>query len=132
MSNQLKDANFNSYLEYNKTLRAWLVAFGFGGPALFIVNPTAQLKLFASPNARMIVILFLVGAGAQVIMAFANKVIAWCAYRSFHLDEKACLPVRCIARLEHWFCIDVICDLASLVTFGWSIVLVMRLFLDIN
>jgi hypothetical protein len=29
---------FQAYAEYNKTLRTWFVAFGIGGPALFLVN----------------------------------------------------------------------------------------------
>jgi|GEM_PF-3738234 len=31
-----KDDNLNLYAEYNKVLRAWLVGFGFGVPALQI------------------------------------------------------------------------------------------------
>ena len=84
-----KEDNLNLYAEYNKTLRAWLVGFGFGVPALFIVNEAAQSKLTASQNAGCIVWLFLAGAAAQVFMAFLNKIVSWCAYYK-HDESSAC------------------------------------------
>lgn len=37
-----REDNLKLYGEYAKTLRTWIVGFGFGVPALFIVNEAAQ------------------------------------------------------------------------------------------
>jgi len=50
-----KKDNLKLYEEYNKTLRAWLVGFGFGVPALFIVNDAAQQKLLTAENASCMI-----------------------------------------------------------------------------
>ena len=125
-----KEDNLNLYAEYNKTLRAWLVGFGFGVPALFIVNATAQEKLTISPNASCIIWLFLIGAASQVLMALLNKIVSWCAY---HKCDKGRSKVSSIvlffASLENKFIIDVVLDVLSLITFGWTIVLITKLFI---
>lgn len=124
-----KEDNLSLYSEYNKTLRAWLVGFGFGVPALFIVNEAAQSKLLAASNKNCIIYLFLVGAAAQVLIAFINKVISWCAYNKHDKGAENVGPVVLfIASFENWFIIDVVFDIASLVTFGWSIMLIVGLF----
>lgn len=124
-----KEDNLNLYAEYNKTLRAWLVGFGFGVPALFIVNDAARAKLVAAQNAKCIIWLFLAGAAAQVVMALINKIVSWCAY---HKHDKGEININRVAlffaSLENMFLIDVAFDIASLVTFGWSIILIMGLF----
>jgi hypothetical protein len=59
-------SSFSAYSEYNKTLRTWLVAFGIGGPALFMTNDGIAKRLVATGELRMVVVLFLIGAGVQV------------------------------------------------------------------
>ena len=124
-----KDDNLNQYAEYNKTLRAWLVGFGFGVPALFIVNAAAQEKLLKAANAKYIIWLFLIGAAGQVTMAFINKIVTWCAY---HKHDKGPNNVNSIvtffARFENVFVIDVVFDIVFLIAFGWSIILIMGLY----
>ena len=125
-----KEDNLKLYEEYNKTLRTWLVGFGFGVPALFIVNEAAQKKLTASPNAEYIVWLFLAGAGVQIFIALLNKIVSWCAYHKHNVGEDKCGSiVRKFAALENAFFIDVITDILSLVLFGWSIILIIGLFI---
>ena len=115
-----KEENLHAYREYNKTLRAWLVGFGFGVPALFIINQSAQNRLLKDSNAELI----------QVVMAFLNKIIAWCSYYKHGKDEATIFCVlRLFTAMENWFFIDIIFDVVSLITFGWSIVLIMHLFI---
>lgn len=121
------DDNLNLYNEYNKTLRAWLVGFGFGVPALFILNQEAQDKLLDDPNVKLIVWLFLAGATFQIAIAFLNKIISWCAYRK-HKSGGASKIVVIFAGLEDWFLLDVLFDFLSLIAFGWSIFLIVALF----
>ena len=126
-----KEDNLSLYGEYNKTLRAWLVGFGFGVPALFIVNQAAQNKLLAASNAKCIVWLFLAGAAAQVFIAFLNKVVSWCAYHKHDKGKvKVNKAVLFFAAMENLFIIDIVLDITSLVTFGWSIILIMGLFVN--
>jgi hypothetical protein len=124
-----KDDNLRLYSEYNKTLRAWLVGFGFGVPALFIVNAAAQERLLAASNSKFIVWLFLLGAAAQIGMAFINKEISWCA---FHKNDVGSSNVNRFvswaAGYENTFGIDVALDIISLIAFSWSIILIMGLY----
>lgn len=124
-----REENLSLYSEYNKSLRAWLVGFGFGVPALFIVNKVAQDKLIAADNVNLIIWLFLIGAASQILMAFINKIVCWCAYyvHKSGANHKNNL-IRFCANLEDAFYLDVTLDLISLVTFCWSIVLIMHLF----
>ena len=82
-----------------------------------------------SPNAGWIVALFLLEAAAQVGMAFFNKIVCWCAYHKFDKNNEVSWVVTLFAYFENWFAIDALLDLASLVTFGCSIVLIVKLFL---
>jgi len=124
------DDNLTQYAEYNKTLRAWFVGFGFGAPATFIINDGAQKLLLASPQAKLIIWLFVIGASAQVLMAFINKTVSWCAYYKHahrHIDKNR--PLICwAAGFEDSFWIDAAFDLLSLFTFGWSIKLMIGLY----
>ena len=125
-----KKDNLELYAEYNKTLRAWLVGVGFGVPALFIANEAAQKSLLNSPNAKCIIWLFLIGSASQVLMAFLNKTVAWCAYRQYQCaesSEKVGALVQCIAALENVYVIDVLFDIISLFALGWSIWLITKL-----
>ncbi len=123
--------NLQLYNEYNKTLRAWLVGFGFGVPALFIVNESAWELLAKSPSKAWIVIPFVIGAVTQVLIAFLNKVIAWCAH---HRDDLASNDKKCwcitslIAQMESWFILDILADMVTLVAFGLSLVNLLRLY----
>jgi hypothetical protein len=46
--------NYTTYLEYNRVLRTWFVAFGIGGPALFLANDSVSKKLAAAGCLRTI------------------------------------------------------------------------------
>ena len=124
-----KEDNLKLYEEYNKTLRAWLVGFGFGVPALFIVNDAAQQRLLAAENASCIIWLFLLGAASQIFMAFLNKIVSWCAYHKHDKKQgEVNKAVSLFASLENKFIIDVFLDITSLIAFSWSIFLIMGLF----
>lgn len=124
-----KDDNLSLYSEYNKALRTWLVGFGIGVPALFIINKAAQEKLTSSENAECIIYLFLAGVTSQILMAQLNKIITWCTYYKHDKQNKNInWATEFFASMEHWFIIDIISDVFSLITFAWSIILIMKLF----
>src|SRR4030042_1486788 len=68
---------FEAYFEYNRILRTWLVAFGIGGPALFLVHKDIVQQLIANNKLIQIGILFMIGVICQVIGAFLNKIANW-------------------------------------------------------
>jgi hypothetical protein len=68
------------YEEYSKTLRTWFVAYGIGGPLLFLSNEKLWVKITNSGEARIIGICFLAGVAAQVILSCLNKTLMWALY----------------------------------------------------
>ena len=75
-----KEGHFQNYAEYSKTLRAWLVAYGIGGPVLFVTNEKIAARVSTSPFAGQIVTAFLVGVALQIALALINKWGAWHMY----------------------------------------------------
>jgi hypothetical protein len=48
------DGYFKVYEEHMKTLRAWFVAYGIGGPVLFVTLKEFAATVIASGNSRSI------------------------------------------------------------------------------
>ena len=119
--------SFDTYLEYNRVLRTWFVAFGVGGPALFLVNDALVQRLASEGRLRLVVLLFLVGAGAQVAGALLNKVANWYVYSST-LDDAD----RWICRAAEWvvgqFWIDVLLDICTIGVFGYAAWVLLTVF----
>lgn len=110
---------FNAYLEYNRVLRTWFVAFGVGGPALILVNEKVAASLSATGQLRLVVLLFLVGASAQVLGALLNKIANWYVYVCT-VDPKLKGSPR--QRFADWvisqFWIDIGIDFVTISSFG--------------
>lgn len=122
-------AYFESYAEYNRILRSWFVAFGIGGPALFLVEDSLRAALLASGETRRVVALFLAGAAAQVLVAFLNKYANWYCYAGE--DDAAFRRTRLYAfwqRLASQFWIDIILDLTAAACFISAIWIVFGVF----
>jgi hypothetical protein len=121
--------SFSTYFEYNRVLRTWFVAFGVGGPALFLVNETIAQRLAAEGQLRLVVILFLIGAGAQVLGALLNKVANWYVYWSIVDDDTPSAPKHAWADwLARQFWIDVVLDVVTIAVFGWAAWLLLTVF----
>ena len=121
--------SLKSYLEYNRVLRTWFVAFGVGGPALFLVNEDVARRLAAEGELNLVASLFLAGAALQVIGAFINKVANWFVYESTHDAERADNWVtRLSASLIDMFWIDVVIDVTTIAAFGWAAWLMLTVF----
>jgi hypothetical protein len=120
---------FQAYAEYNKTLRTWFVAFGVGGPALFLVNEKLTQALVQAGQLRLVVILFLVGATAQVIGAFLNKVANWYVYQSMvNSEADGTLMHRACEYFVNVFWPDILLDLGSIASFGYAAWLLLTVF----
>lgn len=75
-----KEGHFQNYADYSRTLRAWLVAYGIGGPVLFLTNEKVTERVSASPYGDQIVAAFLIGVALQIGLALINKWGAWHMY----------------------------------------------------
>lgn len=119
---------YENYAGYNKLLRSWLVAFGFGVPATLLLNEKVATKLAYQCQLKYVAILFIAGAAAQVAIAFINKLAAWLSYYG---EENGQFKQSCWYRLGAWlssmFWIDVILDIVSIGVFGvgvWTVLTV--------
>jgi hypothetical protein len=118
-----KKANeeFEAYLEYNKVLRAWFVAFGVGGPALFLIYQPVGARLSENGQLQAVAAMFLIGAGSQVLGAMLNKIGNWYVYRgSFDAAYRGTRRFSFFHWLVQQFWLDIVLDLTTIVLFGWA------------
>jgi hypothetical protein len=112
---------FDAYLEYNRILRAWLVAFGVGGPALFLINDQVGARLAEKGQLRAVAAMFLLGAGSQVLGAVLNKIGNWYAYRgSFDSEYRNTCRFKFFDWLVKQFWLDILLDGITIALFGWA------------
>ena len=76
---------YNAYHYYSNLLRTWLVAYGVGGPILFLSNEALWKRL--ASDGTSLGFLFLGGVALQVIVAALNKTVMWACYFG-ELNEK--------------------------------------------
>ena len=117
------------YSDYSRTLRAWLVAYGIGGPVLFLTQEHINSKVAESGQGRWIVYLFLAGVSLQILIALINKWVNWYLYAYEDQDEDA-QPWH--YRVASWICdkfyIDIVCDIGSVVAFTWATLKALLIF----
>lgn len=111
----------STYIEYNRILRSWFVAFGVGGPALFLINANIGTTLAAKGELRYVSTLFLVGAFCQVAGAMTNKICNWYVYRGAtdKLYQKKWWYAVCKS-LVRQFWVDITLDLLTILAFGFA------------
>lgn len=115
---ELVTTHWGNYSEYSKTLRAWLVAYGIGGPVLIFTNDKLFDTFSKAANTPTIVRWFLAGVALQVALALINK---WGAYNMYlgANDEgyKESLQYRFwdVVTDMHW--IDMLLDVLSIASF---------------
>ena len=120
---------YQNYAEYNRTLRAWFVVFGVGGPATLIAHRDLATQLAKAGTLRCVVIAFLLGAAAQVLIALINKTASWSSYYGeLNAEYQKSVWYRSLDWLNENFWIDVLMDLVSLFAFAYAIWELFRLF----
>lgn len=120
-------AHFANYSEYSKTLRSWLVAYGIGGPVLFLTSKEAPAKISQSPDLLLIITLFVSGVALQILLAFINKWAAWQMYKGACIDQH---QITWTYRTWDWInrqsWIDFLIDFGVLVSFSVATWIVLR------
>ena len=119
---------FAQYQYYNASLRAWFIGFGVGLPVLVLSQKHLFEKLDAHsgrPAARWL----LLGVGAQILGALINKHTNWATYRDEALKaegkgERLPKHLHWLTRPHDWYWVDIVLDVASLISFGAAAVLV--------
>ncbi len=121
---------YEAYAGFARTLRAWFVAYGIGGPVLFVTNDTLSKKLTASGVTGTIAMLFLAGVGLQVLSALMYKGAMWYLYLGELNPE-----VRKLRRhgLSDWlseaFWVELLLDVGTIVLFSiatWTVIRAVR------
>ena len=133
--------HFDSYAEYSKTFRSWMVAYGIGGPILLFTGKDAPQALAKSPQLQAIVTLFVLGVGLQIVLALINKWAAWHMYRGAyalyqheqgdpdgdgHHSTKT-YEAWCWINKQSW--IDFLVDIGALASFTVATWIVLKIFL---
>lgn len=119
---------FQAYAEYNKILRTWFVAFGVGGPALFLVNDKLADALVKAGQLRLVVVLFLAGATAQIVGAFLNKVANWYMYQSMVSEDADGIFHTVSEWFVDQFWPDMLLDVGTIAAFGYAAWLLLTVF----
>ena len=124
------ERSFEAYSHYSKTLRTWFVAYGIGGPILFVSNKDIAIKIAAAPEKSAIVYLFLAGVIIQILITFLNKWSNWAAY-SLSLNPPMRLRKRdkLIIWLSDQCWIDMLIDLLTLVVFVIGTIMALQVLL---
>jgi hypothetical protein len=118
---------FEPYAYYAKTLRAWLVAYGVGGPALIITHPETLRSLSNRGCASTVGWLFFCGVAAQVLIAFLNKIAMWYIYRcEAHSEFIDSFSYKCADEFSENFWLDILLDLVSIICFTIATILVFK------
>jgi hypothetical protein len=127
--NHAASTYFESYAEYNRILRSWFVAFGAGGPALFLVEEKLRNALAASGETRRVVALFLCGVALQLLVAGLNKYANWYCYAGEDdADYQHSSAYRFWSGVVRQFLIDVVADLGTVVCFFSAVWILFGIF----
>ncbi len=120
---------FEQYWRYCSSLRNWFVAYGIGGCVLFVSDKAELFQQMKLERKRIVVIAFLVGVIAQVLLAGLNKCIHWYIY--WGKEQKSfCRTWQYKASdwISTQFWIDIVADLITFGAFGWATVNVIMAF----
>jgi len=127
---QQKKSHFDNYADYSRTLRAWLVAYGIGGPVLFVSNKELAAKVGASAHAEEIILAFLLGVALQIVLALINKWSAWHMYAGAgDSDYQRSWRYRFWGFINDQSWLDFWIDVLSIAAFILATALVLRIFL---
>jgi hypothetical protein len=120
-----EDVYGEAFDRYEKMLRTWFVAYGIGGPILFLTQDTLRKAFVAAPNARMIGALFLAGVGVQVLESFCYKMCMWHLYYHEAQKDDKCRRLYALSEWVERNCwIDIIFDLSTIALFTIATVMV--------
>lgn len=112
---------FDGYVSFARVLRSWLIAYGIGGPVLFLTNSQIAARLAESGHSRSIAILFLSGVFFQVAVALLYKGAMWFLYVG---EEDEHRRKSLFYGISEWitgaFWLELIFDLGTIALFSYA------------
>ena len=121
------DAFAEAYRQHAATLRNWYVAYGIGGPVLFLGNEKLAQKLVAAGEFGRVGVLFLLGVALQVALAMCDKYADWICYYQAAKPSALRSPLSPLA--EWWVEANwpsLLLDAGSFILFAAATVLAFR------
>jgi hypothetical protein len=70
-----------AYRQHATTLRNWIVAYGVGGPVIFLGNDKLRDSLRDSGYLQVVGWTFLIGVALQVVLSFLDKYADWICWQ---------------------------------------------------
>jgi hypothetical protein len=124
-----EDGYYGAYVGFARELRVWFLAYGIGGPAIFLTNDAALKRLLSSGSGRFVAYAFLSGVVIQVAVALLYKSAMWYLYMG-ELSESAMESK--FYKAANWisdsYWIEAVCDVFTLVLFGGATLRLLNVF----
>jgi hypothetical protein len=125
-------SNWSNYSDYNKTVRAWFVALGIGGPVAMIAHPDLLHMLQRERVATCVVTAFFIAVACQILIAVINKTVslqlAWADDDDVDKHKppnapsyRTTIAFRLADKVSDWWYLDVGADLISIVMFSYAL-----------
>jgi hypothetical protein len=116
---------YEEYSEYAKNLRTWLIAYGIGGPILYMTRESLPAK--AAITAPWTAPMFLAGVGLQILGALLYKACTW--YLHYGNDLEPSSKDRWTFRFSTWvqanYWLDFVFDGGALILFAIATISVL-------
>ena len=122
------EAHFKAYEEHMKTLRAWFVAYGVGGPILFVTQEHFAKRLLESGELFWLTLFFFGGVGLQIFIAAINKWVNWYIYFADKNNITDGPWFTVTSKISRMFWLDIVCDIGSAALFAAATIKVFYVF----
>ena len=118
---------YEPYAYFARNLRTWFVAYGIGGPVVFLTNESASRAVFSLDIARPIAWLFLGGVALQIVTTMLYKTAMWYQYMSeIEANRKRSWQYMASEWLTDRYWPEAVLDLSTVGLFGWATLLAVE------
>lgn len=135
MSDSLRDGkellegdtgHYEVYDKFARKMKYWLIAYGIGGPVLFVSQDAIAQKIIESGRAITITLFFLIGVALQIAISLYHKLVMWYPYWAGDIPERRqTWKFQFSVWASENMCIDLIVDILTIILFVLATFLVM-------
>ena len=112
---------YEAYAGFARNLRTWLVAYGIGGPVLFVSQSLVTDALVKSGAARSVAYAFFGGVVLQIAGALLYKSAMWYCYQGeLDVNFKNSRRYQAASFVSCAYWLEVLIDLATSALFAWA------------
>jgi hypothetical protein len=117
---------YESYANFSRTLRAWLVAYGVGVPVLLVSQEFIAKAIIKAGTGDLVTWLFLAGVAIQVLAALLYKYsMGYLYFAEMDSGLKNTLQVKAAVWLSNAIWLEAVFDIAAIAIFVWGTFLVV-------